>query len=56
MEMPEMKSFFLRDDNPDFILTADFGTDSFSAMNAHKAALAFPSTGGEVRDIFRASP
>ena len=56
METPGIKTLFLREESPAVILTADFETDNFSAKKAQSAALAFPSTGGDVRDILRASP
>ena len=41
---------------PETTETDDFGRWNNSARNSHKAAFAFPSTGGAVRAIFNAPP
>ena len=43
-----------REVTPEMISTADFGTWNRSARNSRQSLLAAPSTGGDVRRIFRA--
>src|SRR6185369_6477369 len=53
---PSTRTRLAREVSPLTSVTADFGTPQNSARNAHKTALALPSTGGAARRSFIASP
>jgi hypothetical protein len=53
--IPDILRIFFLEVSPDIIFMQDLGTESFLLMNLHNSAFALPSTGGEVREIFRQS-